>query len=622
MSVLAMPQDNRRPEASSSVKGRIALETIRARATPESFARGRSYFDDGAVSGVTQRGDRLTAQVEGSEFAPYEVSIWLKNGDVGEARCTCPYDWGGHCKHIVAVLLKFADRATQVVERRPITELLCELDQARLIELLAKRVESDPELASWIEAEVATAIAPTSQRHPDANRRRAPVDSAPVREQARILLAGRHRRGHYWDGYRSSGDAEELQRLVEKAVPFLESGDGSNALRILEPIAEAFVDDWLEHWVDSDEHLYELFGDLGRLMAEAALMSDVSTDDREALAETVANWQDRLGEYGVDEGFSVAIRAFETGWDDPALAAVLAGKGKRWPPTGRGDWLDDELTAVRLRVLEAYGKTQEYLNLARAARARASYATMLVKLGRPSEAVKYAVKSFKTPEEALTLAKALRAAAAHDDALKVGEAGLGLGGDDEGEIDGSVVALAHWLRDYADGLGKPGLVFKAARTAFEHSLSLEDFAAVRTCAGDAWAAIRADLLAQLEHAHDAYDKIGIYLSEGLIDDAVRSVGDEFGHDAHDETMMRLAAAAHASHPDWVIRLAMYQAASIMDRNQAGHYPLAAQWLEKAALAHEVLGREDDWRACLDDLIDRHRRKYKLRPLLQALRGGR
>ena len=28
-------------------------------------------------------------------------------------------------------------------------------------------------------------------------------------------------------------------------------------------------------------------------------------------------------------------------------------------------------------------------------------------------------------------------------------------------------------------------------------------------------------------------------------------------------------------------------------NQAGYYARAAQWLEKAELAHEVLGREDD-----------------------------
>jgi hypothetical protein len=75
----------------------------------------------------------------------------------------------------------------------------------------------------------------------------------------------------------------------------------------------------------------------------------------------------------------------------------------------------------------------------------------------------------------------------------------------------------------------------------------------------------------------------------------------------------------------------------MDANTAGHYELAVQWLEKAALAYEVLGavqwlekaalayevlgREDDWRACLDDLIERHHRKYKLRPLLEGLRGA-
>ena len=56
------------------------------------------------------------------------------------------------------------------------------------------------------------------------------------------------------------------------------------------------------------------------------------------------------------------------------------------------------------------------------------------------------------------------------------------------------------------------------------------------------------------------------------------------------------------------------------REPAGHYTLAAQWLEKAALAHEVIGRSDDWRACLDELIKRHRRKYELRPLLESSRG--
>jgi uncharacterized Zn finger protein len=203
----------------------------------------------------------------------------------------------------------------------------------------------------------------------------------------------------------------------------------------------------------------------------------------------------------------------------------------------------------------------------------------------------------------------------------IAEAGLGLAGDVDNEMDGSVIPLAHWLRDYAGGIGKSALALKAARAAFDHSLSLEDFGAVKVWAGHTWDAIRKDLLAHLARAPHAYDRTRIYLSECLIDEAVRAVGDQFGDGAHDETLMRLAGAAHTSHPDWVIRLAMAQAASIMDANRAAHYALAAQWLEKAALAYEALGREDEWRACLDGLIDRHRRKYKLRPLLEGLRGG-
>ena len=102
----------------------ISKATIRSLATAESFARGRSYFDDGAVSDVRRRGDQVTAEVEGSEFEPYQVSIRLHGGGVADAHCSCPYDWGGYCKHIVAVLLKLADANTKVIERKTLTELL------------------------------------------------------------------------------------------------------------------------------------------------------------------------------------------------------------------------------------------------------------------------------------------------------------------------------------------------------------------------------------------------------------------------------------------------------------------------------------------------------------------
>lgn len=156
----------------------------------------------------------------------------------------------------------------------------------------------------------------------------------------------------------------------------------------------------------------------------------------------------------------------------------MAGKDRSWPPSDAGDWLENELTTVRLRVLDACGRTQEYLNLARAARAHASYAAMLVKLERTPEAIKYALKSFKQPTQALALARVLRESMAYDDALKIADAGLRLAADDEDDIAVSVVPLAHWLRDYAGRVGETTVALKAARAAFEHSLSLENFCAV------------------------------------------------------------------------------------------------------------------------------------------------
>jgi uncharacterized Zn finger protein len=594
----------------------ITEKTIRGHANAKSFARGKEYFHEGAVSEVIRRGNRMTAEVEGTDL--YEVTIVLDGGDVAEARCTCPYDWDGYCKHVVAVLLKLAHGKEGVTDRPPVAELIQGLDRDDLARLLLKRLQSDRSLATWIEAELA-AMAARRPASSSGEGGKAVIDTRPIREQVRRVLSGRNRRARYSDDYRSAGDITELRDLVDTAVPFLEAGDGLNALTMLESIADAFVDDWIEHSAGSDEDMYELFADLGLLFAHAALMDDVPVDDRAAFKDAAEDWQSRLSEYGVEDAFDVAIAALESGWEDPALQAILAGARKTWPPSGRDEWVEAELTALRLRVLDATGKTEEYLRLARAAHARAEYAVMLVKLKRTPEAVKYALKSFKNPGEALELCKVLKNADHADDAIAVAESGLRLGGRDDDEAADSVVSLAHWLRELAGAARKPDLALKAAVAAFRGSLSLEDFNAAKSWAGSSWIEMRDEIIGILRDAEDAPDRTEIFLSEGLVDEAVRSVDDD---DVDDETLLRLVDAAHASHSDWVIKLAMTQATAIMEANDAGNYELAARWLEKAALAHEAEGREDAWMACLDDLIERHRRKHKLRPLLQELRGTR
>ncbi|HZD60997.1 MAG TPA: SWIM zinc finger family protein [Anaerolineae bacterium] len=77
--------------------------TVRSLSTPASFLKGKKYLYDNAVGVIETDGDRYWARVQGSR--PYRVTIYQRNGDL-HAECTCPYNFGGICKHAVATMLK------------------------------------------------------------------------------------------------------------------------------------------------------------------------------------------------------------------------------------------------------------------------------------------------------------------------------------------------------------------------------------------------------------------------------------------------------------------------------------------------------------------------------------
>ncbi|AUI72037.1 hypothetical protein COSHB9_10700 [Companilactobacillus alimentarius] len=68
--------------------------------------RGYDYFRRGAVKNLKSNGNRITAEVDGTNI--YSVKITLKNGRLMEATCACPYALAGNnCKHMAAVLFDF-----------------------------------------------------------------------------------------------------------------------------------------------------------------------------------------------------------------------------------------------------------------------------------------------------------------------------------------------------------------------------------------------------------------------------------------------------------------------------------------------------------------------------------
>lgn len=84
-------------------------EGIRTLCTEQSFERGRDYYHQGRIQELDIDGDEISATVRGSNY--YDVTIDVA-ADPIRTRCSCPYDYAGDCKHIVAVLLAGEDRDT------------------------------------------------------------------------------------------------------------------------------------------------------------------------------------------------------------------------------------------------------------------------------------------------------------------------------------------------------------------------------------------------------------------------------------------------------------------------------------------------------------------------------
>lgn len=126
---------------------RLTIEKIRSLCTEDSFERGLKYFEEGKVRQVDFFGDMITAVVQGTEN--YRVTIRVK-GNI-EGRCTCPYDWGGHCKHIVATLILYSKSYEKIKggkkrEESRVNAVLNQMTVEKLKEFLSAEFKKDPKM--------------------------------------------------------------------------------------------------------------------------------------------------------------------------------------------------------------------------------------------------------------------------------------------------------------------------------------------------------------------------------------------------------------------------------------------------------------------------------------------
>lgn len=584
---------------------------IRPLSTDRSWTRGQDYYDSSYVENVIWRDGLLTAEVQGSEYEPYIVQVRFDGQKLRSTDCTCPYDWGGDCKHIIAVLFYLCHRRDDIEQRPALIDLIANLNREQLAELIIDLSISYPAISDDIERNLPLAVpgktASSTSELPQ-------IDTKLLRRQIKAELRASIKSGFDSWGEEAFYDSDlgvALEPALAQIQAYLDQGEPRTALTILETATIA----WEDGIYSLDEYVRDSFEDvaneftyeLGKMWAEIILMADLSSEE-------LQQWQEKLDEladtiYG-GTSLEISVTAAVQGWTYPPLVAAMQGI-----ITDKGAWEDeaphfaDELALIRLRILAKREKFQEYLNLAQAEGQFMLFLHMLIKQGQSDKAISEARQYLVAPQDIHALARTLLDNGAIEKAFQLAQHGLTL------DESWGKAALAEWLRDQAVIHQEPDLALDAARRALIESVTLENYQTLQQISGDAWKTLRAEALEITAQGKLAENKADIYLYENMYKQTIEVVDQA----AWFSNIEKVIEAVKVEHPKWAFQQCQSRAEAIMDAGQANNYRIAADWLRRGRDILLSAGEDETWETYLNQAMDQHQRKYKLMPMLRELK---
>ncbi len=324
---------------------KLSETTLRLNANPKSFQRGKAYYESGAVTSITQRGNTLQSEVEGNEPEPYRVSLNFDEGGLTSTHCTCPYSFEGWCKHIVATLLACLHQPEGIEQRPTLEQRLAQLDLPQTHRLVQALAAEQPALLDRIDYHVDRILEPIPSQQPARPTRHTAVAPAPFRHVVRGIL---RRAVEGWEsGWDDDSITEDLQVLVDKARDFTEAGDATNALVVLAAISEACVDYW-DEVAEYGAESYDAVERLDHAWTEAILSVELAPAEKSELQAKLETRQEQL-----DGTFAMSLEALHQGWDYPPLRQVLQGQiTTSGACEGEAPDFADGLALIRLKILD------------------------------------------------------------------------------------------------------------------------------------------------------------------------------------------------------------------------------------------------------------------------------
>ena len=194
--------------------------------------RGEIYYESESIFSLVRNTDGVFAgKVNGSSGETYKVKVQTSDtGEVSDYSCTCPYDYGDVCKHIVAVLLAIeagsfregndaaAKTPTPSAPTAGLPELLAALPREQLLSIILSHTEEDEIFKSKLTLEISP---------PDIK-----SDLSIVKEKVRRSIRSNTRRG-FIDYLGCDAICDELSDCLDFAEDRLAKGQILSAFEVI-----------------------------------------------------------------------------------------------------------------------------------------------------------------------------------------------------------------------------------------------------------------------------------------------------------------------------------------------------------------------------------------------------
>lgn len=338
---------------------KLSLNQIKQLCTSASFERGQRYLEEGRVKIREASPSRITASVAGTRNYRVQIDLGGKKGI--SATCTCPYDWEGYCKHIVATLLAMLedkDAIEDMVEasserQKSIGELLEEVDPEALRSFLHQEMERHLEIRDRFMA----CFSPSGGGK-SLDEYKSEVDSLYEVAEDR--------------GFVPYGENIDFDPLKDLAEIYIGKGDFTEAAKIYQALFETIAKKM--NSVDDSDGFYG--GEFSNcLMAFVECISEAELDakaKRKCIDYLFSKYLQRKPDYFQDD-YDDALRELCASEEDLRYWKELLEKNmhkKQIPekmPDKREDWSSywqaKELISMQLYVLSRLKEAEEFYSL-------------------------------------------------------------------------------------------------------------------------------------------------------------------------------------------------------------------------------------------------------------------